>query len=205
MSVLIGISGKACSGKDTVAKAIIAAYSDKYDIRKYAFADSLKEEIKGREVELCLRYGIRVLYNEDGTLAEKQSPLLQYWGTDFRRGQDPHYWVKKLAYKLDLENPQIALISDVRFRSEAAWIIDRGGYIIRVERANYVDLSRSAIHISEVDMDLFTDWFVKVTCGDGEVEQLKKDAKLAFEMVLQDLDLVGYTLKNFNDVPIIEK
>jgi hypothetical protein len=192
--IILGIMGKARSGKDTIAKTIIEAYGSKYNIKRYAFADALKEEIRDREMELCLRFGVKPDVDQDG----RWRSLMQFWGTDFRRAQDPNYWIKRVSAKLDIENPAIAIITDVRFRNEAHWILDRGGYIVKVERHNFVDLSVDSGHSSETDLDFFTDWFAKIQCNDGEAEQLKKDAIIVFDMLVEELDLVGFALEELS-------
>ena len=44
--ILIGLGYKARRGKDTVANAIIEARGAQYDIRRYVFADALREEVE---------------------------------------------------------------------------------------------------------------------------------------------------------------
>ena len=87
----------------------------------------------------------------------KHPKLLQWWGTEYRRAQDPAYWVKQWKASI---NPQadIVLTTDMRFHNEAAAIKEASGYTVNVVRLNqdgipYVDPSRSATHASEIELD----------------------------------------------------
>jgi hypothetical protein len=68
-----------------------------------------------------------------------QSPrdILQWWGTEYRREQDPDYWVKRAR---DLYRERIAAgvpglaNCSVRFLNEAEWIHSEGGAVVRVHR-----------------------------------------------------------------------
>jgi hypothetical protein len=180
-TLIIGFGYKARMGKGTCVQAIMAQRGSSYSIHNYAFADALKEEVAGREFELCMKYGLT--YEPDN----KHRTLLQFYGTQ-RRAQDPHYWVKKVLTKMRFENPQIALISDVRFYNELNFIKSFNGYAVKVEREQYVDLSPNAGHVSEVELDSFTEWDATLTVLDGEVDQLKKDAVTLFDYFVGLLD-----------------
>lgn len=178
-TVVIAFGHKARQGKDFCVQAIIDKYKDQYDVRRYAFGDALKEEVKGREMELCLQFGLKP--DPDN----KWRTLLQYYGTEYRRKQDPFYWVKRLANKLQADKPQIALISDLRFRSEMYFVEHFcKGYTVKVVRHGFVDLVNNVNHPSEVDLD-GVDFDYTITCNDGEVEQLQKDACTVFDMVME--------------------
>jgi hypothetical protein len=192
-TLLIGFGLKARSGKDTAVKAIVEAYRDKYDVRRYALADELKLEVAEiDQVEYCLRHGIEYDFSPDMTdpLCQtrhgKQSHLLQHYGTEYRRASDPFYWVNKLRKRIAEEKPQIALISDMRFKNEYFWIKAFGGFTVKVTRHGYVDLSRSATHASETELE-GTLFDYEITCMDGEVEQLKHDARTVFEMIIEQV------------------
>jgi len=178
-TIVIAFGHKARQGKDFCVQAIIDKFSQTYDVRRYAFGDALKAEVKGREMELCLRFGLKP------DPENKWRTLLQYYGTEFRRKQDPFYWVKQLANKLEQEKPKIALVSDLRFRSEMYFVEHFcKGSTVKVVRHGFVDLVNNTQHPSEIDLD-GVDFDYVITCGDGEVEQLQKDACTIFGMVLE--------------------
>lgn len=201
MSLLIGFGYKARSGKDTAVQAIIDARSSQYDVRRYAFADELKREY----TEACKQAGsafelinqMRVTHNlPDWVQYEfgsdmtdplcpfgKQRALLQWWGTEYRRAQDPFYWVKLLHKRLLEERPAVALISDLRFPNEALYIKANKGYTVEVQREGYEDFAASQ-HPSEHLLSMYT-FDIRIKANDGDVEQLKTDAIAVFDLVVE--------------------
>jgi len=87
----------------------------------------------------------------------KHPKLLQWWGTDFRRAQDPDYWTKKLFATIPA-NLDVALVSDVRFPNEADGIKQRGGYNVNIKRLRedgtmFYASDRPLWHPSETALD----------------------------------------------------
>lgn len=185
--MIIGLTGLAGSGKDTVA-ALLAMKG----FQRYAFADGVREEVAEsiRNVQqvlgernpwsrcmdvLCdLKITKAILDGEitpEMVWGKPTSPLmrvlLQKHGTEFRRAQDPEYWVNKLMtqlvwdraryitkYKEDMVRlntcrpmeHELVAISDVRFPNEVEAIRERGGRIWRVKRDS---IGSGDVHISE--------------------------------------------------------
>jgi len=76
--------------------------------------------------------------------------ILQVVGTDiFRRFFNDNIWVETTFRVIEKDNPEIAIIEDVRFPSEVTSIINRGGYIIRLLR----DVCDDDFHSSERSLD----------------------------------------------------
>lgn len=122
---LIGLSGKAGSGKDFIYDVLDALHG----AERIAFADGVKLDIE--ETLGLTPY--------ETNLREKPYPpevrqLLQWWGTDLRRAQDPEYWVKKGVEAIEEAATYASLIvvTDVRFANEAEVIRDLGGIVIEV-------------------------------------------------------------------------
>jgi hypothetical protein len=189
-TIIIGFGYKARHGKDTAVKAIVEARAELYDVRRYAFADELKREASQLDqYEWCLRHGIP--YDENPAMDDplcqtkdgKQRAFLQWYGTEYRRAKDPYYWVKRLAARIAAEKPQVALISDMRFKNEFFWVKSQDGYTVKVSRHGYHDSSMNNAHPSEVDLDGI-DFDYEITCLDGEVDQLRKDAVTVFDMIV---------------------
>jgi hypothetical protein len=187
--LIILFGHKARHGKDTVVKTIIDAYKDKYDVRRYAFADELKNEVEGLDkLAMCARYGVAYDFNPpmDDPLCPtgKQSSLLQAHGAHMRT-INPYHWVNKLGNKIEKDKPQIALISDMRYKNERLWGLANDGYTVNVTRQGYVDLSRDPNHESEVDLDgMPYDFYISVP--EGNLEELRADALDVFEQILKD-------------------
>jgi hypothetical protein len=101
----------------------------------------------------------------------KHPKLLQWWGTEFRRAQDPDYWTKKLFQSIP-SNLDLALITDVRFPNELDGIKQRGGYNINVQRLTeygtpyYAD-DRPVDHPSETALDYWHYWDFRITNPHG--------------------------------------
>jgi len=207
MSILIGFGHKAQQGKDLVAQFIIDAFGDKYDIRRYSFADALKEEVAGHEEEIASTYGIPLTQDSTG----KFRNVLQFWG-EHKRSENPDYWIMRLASKVDLENPKVALIPDLRYKNEFEFIRDRKGYCVKVERFKdghillASDMDHS--HLSETSLDYETEWWATIRCTDGDIKDLRSSAIELFNMIRDDLDVIGqyirYLKENGRDTTEIE-
>ena len=190
--MILGISGKAGAGKDTVCKMIVYTlwyynYSQRlspFGIEHYneqvlqyynlinridwyqtSFADKLKQ---------CLSIILKTNRSafEDNEfkkcniawLGMSVRELLQKFGTAIRNEVCDDFWVK--ACLKDFEDDNNYLITDVRFKSEAKGIKEKGGIIIRVNR----DGAGAGNHISEVDLDDYS--FDYVINNDGDMEDL---------------------------------
>ena len=63
--------------------------------------------------------------------------VLQYVGTDMFRGLDPTIWVNACINQIKKEQPELALVSDVRFENEVNAIQEEGGYVIGLTRSPF--------------------------------------------------------------------
>ena len=147
--LLIGLTGLAGSGKDTVRECLEV----RHGMNGIAFADPIRDML-GALLESC---GISDEWMTERHLKEKDIPELgasyrkmaQLLGTEWGRSIDPNFWLKiaeaKVGFinKVDLSG---VVISDVRFPNEAAWIQSQGGMIWKVIRPG-VEAVRS--HASE--------------------------------------------------------
>ncbi len=95
--------------------------------------------------------------------------ILQWWGTEYRRAQDPDYWTKAweaALTELPDRNAHI-LVDDVRFHNEVDVIQRNDGVLIRVERPGF---NGANDHSSENSLDDFNGWNM-VLLNDGSLEQ----------------------------------
>ena len=93
--------------------------------------------------------------------------LLQLWGTEYRRRQDPDYWVKRLEAKL--HGLERVVIDDVRFPNEVEMIQRLGGKVIRIDRPGPAE----STHASEIELDSFDGWD-DVIVNDGTLRELEE-------------------------------
>ena len=157
--MILGISGKMGSGKTTLADHIVLIVPG--CVRK-AFGDPLKIEASleyGFPLDWAYRGKDRVVHSHRG--ANTVRDLLQYWGTDVRRAQDPIYWLKAMDKYVgqDLDAGAHVVVDDVRFENEADWVLARGGVLVRVDTYDGWVPGPFSEHVSETDLDdyeLFT-------------------------------------------------
>lgn len=212
-SLIFGFGHRARHGKDTVASEIIKHFGSEFDIRRYAFGQELKHEVNANALRSggmrnLFNEGLRlpgcgymqtneniialpdwVQYDPDAPMDDpdcplgKQRTLLQFWGTEFRRNVDQNYWVDKLAKHIEKDNPQIALVTDLRFPNEIAWVREYGD-VIKVHRTGYD--SGVLPHASEVALAHLQDheWDA-VIYNDAGLEELSKQALYVFEELME--------------------
>ncbi len=205
-SLLIAFGYKARHGKDTAVQAILDAYGKTYDVRRYALADALKREVNMAAEQAGGMYAlmeqmhatgqlpITVQYELNADMTDplcplgKQRALLQWWGTAYRRKQDPFYWVRKLRDTLLEERPAIALISDMRFMNEVQFVKGCDGKLVRCDRLYCSDLliAGQSEHVSETELDSLPEksWDYIIQVPDGRVDELRRDACFVFEDIL---------------------
>ena len=178
----------------------------RYDIRKYSFADALRDEVNaalkrsGGAMSFLLvnRPTHLVQANEnfielpDWVVLEenpevspqypygKHRTLYQWWGTEYRRSIDEQYWVRQLAQRIELEKPQIALITDMRFPNEMAWV-QQYGETVRVDR----DGLPPSTHASETALaDVSPEEWSIILENNGTLEEFKEGAVVAFDELM---------------------
>jgi len=164
---IIGLSGRARSGKSTVAAMLV-----QQGFRELAFAQPLKEMAK-------------LLFSWDeahvnGDLKEELDPFwgfsprwaLQKLGTEGVRnviGQDT--WVKATQRKIQRAAEDI-VVSDCRFPNEAELIRVLGGEVWRIERPDLESAPRK-LHESETSLDKWPH-FSRTIQNDGPMKDLGK-------------------------------
>ena len=186
--LLIGFGHRARQGKNTAADAILNSCPLETQVRQYGFADALKKEVRVACARLGGQYNLIEQFKEAGLLPEwvhfeepKPRSLLQWWGTDYRRAKDPDYWVKALRKTLDAHNPELALITDVRFPNEADAIHAWGGYVVKCTRLGKPDVEVHE-HASEAAMDGYRGWDFYIS-ADGVAEAQRQARDIHAEIV----------------------
>lgn len=148
MTAILGLAGKAGSGKDYVCEG----FSQWLLTARVAFADEVKRECAEEfgEVRPDLNFWAK-------PTGEEERAILQKWGTDFRRAQDPDYWVKKGTATIvkAARYAELVVVTDVRFANEAQAIHEAGGFVAEVIAHDHVRAERLGgtlppTHASEV-------------------------------------------------------
>lgn len=186
--VLIGLTGYARSGKDTVGKILV----EKHGFERRSFAEPIRRGLLALDPTLCsdedgepyhLSQWLAVYRGDwDGVKSSAFGPevrrLLQRFGTEAGRDiHGPDVWVNAL-----FREPLAAktVITDVRFLNEAQAIARRGGMVVRVYRPGYAALNQ---HASENELDqIRAFWSLgnagSVACLENHVDSMVKDLQM---------------------------
>lgn len=145
---IIGIAGRARTGKDTVASLIhtqLGGY-------RYSFADPIRAMMRaGFDIDMSDPYWQKNKENPVAALGKSPREMMQTLGTEWGRDMvSDDVWLVLAAAKLIKHGPGM-IIPDVRFENEAAWIRHRGGTILHVTRK---DAEPVAAHSSETPIKM---------------------------------------------------
>jgi len=139
---IIGITGKAGSGKDTMVELFLKNSAHPLS-QRLAFGDGVKHSAAA-----IFREDLGNFYENKQDISDQWGityrEMLQKLGTEFARDMiDQDFWVKWLAGKMGgiATAVQLVFITDVRFNNEAQWIQMQGGIVIEVIRDGYSTLS----------------------------------------------------------------
>ncbi len=153
--MILGLSGKKQSGKDTIATWLVKTTPVFKVARRYGFTDRIKQ---------IAHYTFGVPFNLlNGTEAEKNTEVFpgytvrqvcQTIGNLFR-DINPSVWTEGLMREIkSIDRPSLlAVIADVQFPDEVRAIHQAGGRVIRLTRSLHADPD-----ISETALDGFTDF-----------------------------------------------
>jgi hypothetical protein len=177
--MIIGLSGYAQSGKDTVAELLCLNYG----FKRISFALPMRDAIYTLNPLVEGTNRIVDLVDEYGWDVAKANPevrrLLQVFGTEVGRNLfGETFWIDQ-AFKRAEEYERV-VFSDVRFPNEATAIQQRGGDVWRINRHNHAPVNG---HKSEHAMDMFM--FKHVLYNDGTIDDLADEVfMLAKELSL---------------------
>jgi len=130
--ILIGLTGRAGVGKDTIADYLVA----EYHFAKYAFAQPIKDMLRVLGVDADAREGKEQPHPIYGASPRRMAQTLgTEWG---RRLIHRDIWLNAAARFVAQHHsdPEIdgIVLSDVRFENEAAWVRAQGGEVWHVTR-----------------------------------------------------------------------
>jgi hypothetical protein len=151
----IGLTGRMAAGKDYTFREL---YNIDNVFERVSFADQVRQELD----ELLEPRNPNLFYEKP--YSPEIRALLQFWGTDYRRREDPDYWIKAAVGYAErvAADGMVPVFTDVRFPNEADAIRTRGGAIIRLKAMEHTRHARGATygsHLSETAMDDYEEDF----------------------------------------------
>jgi hypothetical protein len=168
MSRLIGIAGKAGSGKDTAGAHLV----ERHGFGQYAFADPIRAMLGALGA-----FPTSDLINRDTKeevidwLGKSPRQMAQTLGTEWGRELvHPQLWVLMAQRRWEAARAagEDLVITDVRFENEVLWVKEQGGQVIALERAGAGAVSA---HASEqFDISAVADLVIS---NHGTIEALK--------------------------------
>ena len=190
MTRLIGLTGAAGAGKDTVANMIDAKG---HNGRQYPEYVSFAAPIKGMIASLLLHWNIEHHVLTDRILKEQTiaglgaSPrkLMQTLGTEWGRNLiSETIWLDTAERRIvkALQEGRMAVVTDVRFPNEAQLIHRLGGVVWKIERPG---IESVAAHVSEAGLP--AELVDRVIDNSGTIADLTR----AVEFELRQLPLFG--------------
>jgi hypothetical protein len=183
---LIGMTGKARSGKDTAAEYL----KNRHRFHTYAFADPLKKaaaEMFGIPLDMFYDQSVKEKIIPEWGFSPRQ--IAQLLGTEGgRKLFREDIWVKRaeLEWKTfqRCTNPEYMngmIITDLRFENESKMVRDLGGYVIHIHRKDAVKVNE---HESENGVEVFVGDYV--IDNNGSFDDLYDQLEAAYEDILND-------------------
>lgn len=216
MGLLLGITGLARSGKDTFAKMlaeelykqtdrlfILMAYAHELKLRVQKDFDLSYEQLWGAEKEIEDKRYKRPFEYHGGVRADKDKLPNIYWTPreimqnygQFYRTIDYNFWVKHLFNIIEQNDYKNVIITDIRYPNEAQPIVDKGGYIIRMNRENKTGI-HNQYHSSEISMNNY-DKIDFIIQNNGTFDELKFNVVgVAEQIVDSENNKKGRFIKN---------
>lgn len=160
---ILAFSGRKQSGKSTGAQyveSIINNSSLPISYRIYSFADPLKYDIcmniLGLTYEQC--YGSDEDKNTMTKLEWQGEKLtarraMEVIGTDIFRHLYNPVWIEATINKIERDNVDLAIIPDCRFPNEVDAILDKNGYVVRLQLDLFNAQSSSEVALDKDNYD----------------------------------------------------
>lgn len=155
--VVIGLTGRAGSGKDTAADHLCRNYG----FERASFAEALKVMLEALFAHVGIDHrwlhepGLKNLPIPELDHMASARTLMQTLGTEWGRDRiSPELWIYLLDRHLGLSAGRPVhdriVITDVRMLNEALWVRQTlGGHLIRLQRDRVLPMGAAASHESE--------------------------------------------------------
>ncbi|MDQ3273756.1 MAG: deoxynucleotide monophosphate kinase [Actinomycetota bacterium] len=140
---VIGIAGKARTGKNTMANFIEAQYGG----YQYSMAAPIRRMLKaGLNVDMDDPWWAERKEKNIPAIGKSPRQLMQTLGTEWGRQLiEPSIWITLALDVLRKRGPGM-IVPDIRFENEAAWVRKMGGTVIHLSRKNAPGINP---HVSE--------------------------------------------------------
>lgn len=172
---VIGLHGRARSGKDTVANFILAQRGGYI----YSFADPIRAMLVPLGIDMRDPYWQERKEEVIPAIGASPRRMMQTLGTEWGRQLiNPDIWLI-LAKQLLLNYGPGMVIADVRFENEATWVREQGGRVVHIERPDNVAVEA---HVSEAGI-VFKgeEGDIKIVNG-GSLEDLQQTIRGVFDV-----------------------
>ena len=186
---IIGIAGRARSGKDTIAKHLV----NQHGFLRVGFADPIKDALAAMlriTPEMLERYKDEPFESLNTTPRKAMQTLGTEWG---RNIIDTNVWIRMLQERIYniatlAVYPKI-VISDVRFDNEAQAIKSWGGTVWLVERIPEPNIV-TVEHSSEwgINEELVTAWITNCVDDGSSLDALHYQADWCLERANSEVD-----------------
>ena len=173
--VIIALSGKKGSGKDTVANMLEYYFKDYHHQRlhKVAFADPVREIASIIASTPQVHFIDRYWKEQPVSSSDKRSPreYLRLVGQSLKSALGSDVWIRVMDTRVFTFNTKNCVITDVRFRNELDYVKEKGAFLIKIER----DGCEGDDDVSETEMDGFKDEeFDLIIKNNGTREELSE-------------------------------
>lgn len=180
--MIIGLTGYAQSGKDTVASILV----EKYGFVRVAFADKIRDFLYEMNPMIDNVAGEPIFLKErvdrDGWDETKKNPhvrrTLQNAGVSARNNFGDDFWIRETFRPVGMHRNIV--VTDVRFENEADWIKQfEDSHIWRIKRPGTEAVNS---HVSEHEMDHYE--VDQLFINSGSIEDLELVIRTRMQAVL---------------------
>lgn len=186
--LIIGLHGKAGSGKDTTA-SLLQSFLPEGSTRTVAFATPLKEAAKAKfgltDWHTNTQEGKRELVPALGKTVRQ---LLELEGTEATRDvYGSNFWIWRMSQEVDKafkENIKVFIITDVRFENEAQFVRDNGGFVFQIDR----ELEQELATVSHASAQPLPSHLVNIFVpNNGTIKDLEKEVKDLADIIKENM------------------
>lgn len=184
---VVCLTGFRASGKDYTAQQVLALCKHVHPdwvVKRYAIADEIKDE-------LCRMHGEvdRLRLDTDREYKEKWRPLLIEIGGN-GRAQHPDYWVNTCWNHITRDNPDVAVLTDVRFLNEFLRFRHLSEHVIvwRLVASDAVRKNRGWTSVPGIDTDPSETEHVTIPTHSVVENETEQDATHIAELVVQTVE-----------------